>query len=544
MESKQNSSCDYAKLKAANQGLMAQNEAQRQQIEALNFELKELKRLIFGSKRERFILQEENEQQAIPAPSPSKQLTIFDTLLEIAPPEQERVEQEKEKITYERKKKKKPTKPTGRRPLPAHLRRVQQIIEPEGGVTSDMKRIGEEITESLEYQAAELYVRQIIRPKYVKIPPEKIEEIEKSPILIADMPSRPIDKGIAGASLLAYIIVSKMVDHLPLHRQQQIFKRQQVNIARSTIGNWFKKTAELLLPLWQALKEQLLEQAYLQVDESSIKVLDPAKEKNIHRGYFWVYYCPLIKLVFFDYHKGRDGAVPQDMLSPYKGYMQVDGYSAYEQFTKPEQKHIQLFFCMAHARRKFEKALDNDYPTASWMMAKIQQLYAIEREAKTNNMNYEQRYLLRQQKAVPILDQIDQWFDKPKQQKLLSLSSGATVEAIKYYFKRKQRLRLYTTDGSLEIDNNFIENTIRPLALGRHNFLFAGSQEAAKRLAIFYSFMGTCKMNQINPMEWLTDVLKRIPNVHINKIKELLPHNWKMEKENIHKDKYSIGNLQ
>lgn len=492
---------------AENAKLKEENKALKEAMEHLQFQLNELKRLVFGSKSERYV--PDNKQ------AENGQMSLFDTPETTA----ESLVVETQKISYERRvKPTKKHKPTGRHPLPEHLERVEQIIEPEG-LTSDMKKIGQEVTESLEYRPAELFVLKIIRPKYVKTQAETT-----NPIIIADLPTRPIEKAIAGASLLSYLIVSKTVDHLPLYRLHEIFKRDKVRIARSTLGNWLKKCSELLWPLFEKLKEEILRQKYIQVDESSIKVQDRQKKKNIHRGYFWIYYAPQTKLVFFDYHKGRDGAVPKDMLKRYQGFMQVDGYAAYDYFAS--QKGIDLFFCMAHARRKFEKALANDKKRASWMMDKCQELYAIERQAREEQMTSEERYELRQQKAVPILDQIDAWLEDGAQKVLLERSSGALVEAVKYYYKRKEGLRYYTTNGILEIDNNLIENIIRPLALGRKNYLFAGSHEAAKQLGMYYSFMGSCKMNGINPAEWLKDVLERIPTHPINKIKELLPNNW------------------
>lgn len=457
-------------------------------------QLADLKRLIFGRKSEKI------------SPIPGLP-TLFDSDY------QEEVPEETKEITYTKTIKKKKEKPV-RKGLPSHLPRIEEIIEPEG-ITDAHKRIGEEITEILEYTPARMYVRRIIRPKYIDPQTEIIS--------IGLLPSMPIPKGIAGPTLLAHIMVSKFIDHLPLYRQLKIFKRIKVDISSSTIGGWFAKIGELITPLYKELEQCVLYNTdYLQVDESPIKVQDKDKKGSLHQGYMWVVREPVSGLVLFKYNKGRSKSVPELLFKNFTGTLQTDGYQVYKSFkTKGE---ITLLGCMAHARRYFEKARDNDYPRAKHALGLIQQLYLIERKAKEKTIDTETKYRYRQLYAVPILNTLKKWL-KDNQMKVMPKSSIA--KAINYALSIFDNLERYTEDGRYEIDNNMIENSIRPLALGRKNYLFAGNHVAAQSYAMMYSFFATCKINNVNPQEWLSDVLDRIQDHSINKLNELLPHNWK-----------------
>lgn len=457
-------------------------------------QLADLKRLIFGRKSEKI------------SPIPGLP-TLFDSDY------QEEVPEETKEITYTKAIKKKKEKPV-RKGLPSHLPRIEEIIEPEG-ITDAHKRIGEEITEILEYTPARMYVRRIIRPKYIDPQTEIIS--------IGLLPSMPIPKGIAGPTLLAHIMVSKFIDHLPLYRQLKIFKRIKVDISSSTIGGWFAKIGELITPLYKELEQCVLYNTdYLQVDESPIKVQDKDKKGSLHQGYMWVVREPVSGLVLFKYNKGRSKSVPELLFKNFTGTLQTDGYQVYKSFkTKGE---ITLLGCMAHARRYFEKARDNDYPRAKHALGLIQQLYLIERKAKEKTIDTETKYRYRQLYAVPILNTLKKWL-KDNQMKVMPKSSIA--KAINYALSIFDNLERYTEDGRYEIDNNMIENSIRPLALGRKNYLFAGNHVAAQSYAMMYSFFATCKINNVNPQEWLSDVLDRIQDHSINKLNELLPHNWK-----------------
>jgi transposase len=404
----------------------------------------------------------------------------------------------------------------GRSPLPAHLRREETTIEP-GMIPEGSKRIGEEITEELDYVPGELFVKKYVRPKYASA----VSENGSTQIVIAPMPVRPIDKAIAGSGLLAQVVIDKYVDHLPLYRQMQRFERSGVKLAYATITDWISATCKLLSPLYEALKAEVLQSGYLHADETPIKVLDKDKKGTTHRGYYWVYNHSPGKLVFFDYQEGRGEQGPQGILKDYKGYLQTDGYAVYDSFDQREG--ITLLHCMAHARRYFIDAQNNDADRAAYVLERMQQLYARERSYKEQGLTYEQCKETRSTEAAPILEELGRWM---KDQYCEVFPKSPIGKALAYSIQRWDRLCLYTTNGALCIDNNPVENSIRPVAIGRKNYLFCGSHEAAKRTAMLYSLLGTCKLHGLNPFTWLKDVLERLPSHSIKNVAELLPHRW------------------
>lgn len=397
------------------------------------------------------------------------------------------------------------------------LRREETIIEPEN--TTGLKKIGEDVTEILEYKPGELFVRRIVRPKYAKS--------GNSGVIMAPLPERALDKHIFGESMLAQVIIEKFVDHLPLYRQVERYKRAGINIPSSTMSDAVRSTYNLIEPLGKALLEEVLSTHYMGVDETPVEVLDKDKKGSTHRGYFWPYYDHIKKLVYFDYTEGRGRERPVEMLKNYIGYLQCDGYGVYDIFEK--NKAIILLACMAHARRMFIEAQDNDGARAEYVLDEMQKLYAIEKEIK--ELSSEERKNVRQQKAVPILKSLHQWMKNEYTKSLAKendIQAGSNIyKALAYSLERWEKLSRYTEDGILHIDNNLIENSIRPIKLGVKNYLFFGSHESATRSALLYSLVGSCKLQGIDPLEYLTDVLKRISSHPINRIKELLPHNWK-----------------
>jgi hypothetical protein len=318
-------------------------------------------------------------------------------------------------------------------------------------------------------------------------------------------------------------MIDKFVDHLPIYRQIERFKRDEVKISSSTINGWQEAVCNLLEPLYDTLKHRVLSQGYLQVDETPIKVLDRDKKGGIHKGYHWVYYSPLEKTVFFDYQHGRSKEGPKKLLTDFKGYLQTDGYVAYDQFAT--QEDITILNCMAHARRGFDKALSYDKVKAEHAMGEFQKLYAIEQKAREGNYTPQQRHELRLDKSLPILNELGKWMVETYK---VVLPKSAIGKAIAYCIPRWDNLIAYLHDGSLEIDNNLVENSIRPIALGRKNYLFAGSQRGAERAAMLYTFFGTCKKNNINPFDWLSKVLEIIPDYKVNKLTDLLPQNMEL----------------
>ena len=470
-------------------------------IAALKHELDQLKKMIFGSRHERFIPLASNPSQlqfAIDSEAVA-QCSIIDA---------KKVSYTKTTAQVTETKKDHP----GRMKLPEHLERRETIIEPTDK-NEGCKKIGEEITEELEYEPGKLFVNRFVRPKYATP--------DNEAVIIAPMIERPLPKSIAGPGLLSQIVIDKYVDHLPLYRQMERFKREGINIPYSTITDWISATCKLITPLYDAMVKLILSSDYLHADESPIKVLDKDKKGQTHRGYFWVYHNSIDRLVLFDYRQGRGREGPMEILKDFKGHLQTDGYAVYDLFKDKED--ITVLHCMAHARRMFFEAQPNDLPRATYAMEEIQKLYIIERKAKQENLDAEQILNLRQSQSVPILEKLGQWM---KEQYVQTLPKSQIGKALGYSIERWNELMMYTSDGKLNIDNNAVENSIRPVAIGRKNYLFAGSHEAAQRSAMFYSLMGTCKLHGINPCVWLKDVLQRINNHPINNITELLPQNW------------------
>ena len=475
------------------QKLIAQNEELESTILALKQEVDMLKKLIFGSKSERF----KSEQ-------PADQLSLFAEEEEVIQSEEE---QEKESITYERKKGK---RHQGRNVIPEHLPVEEIIIEPEEDTTG-MKKIGEEITETLKYTPASLIKIKTIRPKYAR-PNEQ-------GIVIASLPVRPIPKSYAEASLLSHIFVSKFIDHLPFYRQRQIYKRDfEWELAASTINDWFIASCTLLEPLYQKLIEKILTCQYIQADESTIKVQDSSKQGKTHLGYQWVYHSPEQSLVYFHYNKGRGISGPKEILGEYTGFLQCDGYKVYDKLAKG--KAITLVGCMAHLRRKFHESIDNDKTKATFALELIQSMYALERKMREDKLSITEKTSIRNTKSKAIMLKFKTWLDKEEPKTLPKSRIG---KAMRYGLGQWNKLMQFTTDGRLEIDNNLTENSIRPLALGRKNYLFAGSHQAAERIAMMYSFFATCKKQNVNPRIWLQQTLENISLHPINRIEELLP---------------------
>ena len=476
-------------LQKQNESLAKINQEQHQQIAYLKQELAQLKRMIFGQKRERF-MPEQNAQMS----------------LELQGIDRANDQPQTEQVSYQRNKPGKKGKAI-RLQLPAHLPRERTVIDVEC-LEAGAKKIGEHITEIAEYIPGKLFVKQYVRPKYV----------QGETILIAPLPTLPIPQGNAGPGLLAHLLISKFVDHLPFYRQVQQFKREGVKIAESTISGWFTKSCQLLEPLYGCLREKIQQSDYLNADETPIPVQSSYKKGATHTGYHWVYHAPLQNMVYFDYRKGRGREGPQEFLKDFKGALQTDGYAAYEIFNN--HKDVTLLACMAHARRYFDKATDNDKARAEHALELIQQLYAVERRAKQQALEFEHRYQLRIQEAVPVLDTFHHWL---KENMAQVLPKSAIGKAIAYSLKLWPRLIRYTENGKWSIDNNLVENSIRPLALGRKNYLFAGSHQAAKYADMLYSFLGTCKMNDINPFDWLKYTLEKIPDTKLSQLNTLLP---------------------
>ncbi len=458
----------------------------QENVALLRFELDQLKRIVYGTKSERF------------EPASPDQLGLF----QVSPPAAAIPLAEKQATTQVREAK----KPV-RAVLPSHLPRHRVVIEPDVDTTG-MRKLGTEVSETLDYQPPKIIVIRRERPKYVATTGE---------IIIAELPARPIEKGIAEAGLLAHTVVSKYEDHLPLFRQARMLARQGITVSESTLGGWVSQTADLLTPLYDELARQARASGYIQADETPIKVQDSDKPGATHRGWYWVYHAPEQGVVVMDYQKGRGRAGPATWLGPdYDGLLQCDGYGVYDQFVRAT-----LAGCWAHARRHFHDAKDSAAERAESVLVQIGELYDIERRLREEEASPEERARQRQEMAMPVLTALKAFLtDNP------GLPKSPWGKAVNYTLTRWDKLTRYVHDGRLEIDNNLVENAIRPIALGRKNYLFAGSHDAAQRSAVIYSLLATCKKHSVNPQAWMADVLARIPTHPSKRVEELLPNNW------------------
>ena len=391
---------------------------------------------------------------------------------------------------------------------------------------------------------------QVVQDQAVQDQAVQAKQLDnQGPVFIAPLPSRFIDKCIADESLLASILVDKYVDHLPLYRTQERIRRLcGMKIPRSTMSGWVGQSATKLQVLYAKLQYLVLVSSYLQIDETRMEVLPDKteggnkakappksntsrgrkggknKKRKTHRGYLYGYLAMQEQLLFFEYDKTRTAANPLRHLKSYVGTIQTDCYDIYDQVRKIYAPHLTHYHCLNHARRNFEKALKNDAQRADHVLGQFQRLYAIEEVARKENWTTEKIYQVRQEQAKPILTALFIWMEIAYEKVLPSSSMG---EAIAYMLKRKERMMHYLTDGKLHIDNNPIENAIRPIAVGRKNYLFAGSHQGAQWAAMFYSFFACCKIHEVDPMQWLEDIMRRLPEHPVNQIEQLLPHLWK-----------------
>ena len=496
--------------------LYVENQTLREQLADVKFQLEQLKRMIFGRTSERFV----------PTPEQTDQLNLFTELLvELTAAQEAEAEVVKEVITYERNKPKAKQHP-GRTPIPEHFPVEEIIVEPEED-TEGLVKIGEERSEWVEYTPASLVKKIIIRPKYAKP-----EDFGQTKVLIGELPSRPIPKSIAGASLLAHILIAKFVDHLPFYRQSQRFIRDyEWRIHKSTFNSWFVAVCTLLKPLYEVLEKQTLQVDYLLADESKIKVLTTiAKDKEgnpkktVHKkggkqqlGWMWVVVDPLAGNVLFTYDESRSMKAANRVLAKFKGgYLQTDGYDSYNAVAA--RKDVHRLGCMAHVRRKFFDARQSDPKRADHALGVFKAIYGHERAAK--NLSNEDRKAYRLHHTAPLYQKLKEWVDE---QAIIVTPKSPMGKAMTYLQNQWKNLTTIFLDGRLLIDNNLIENKIRPLALGRKNYLFAGSHEAAQRIAMMYSFMATCKAKGINPYQWLSNTLEHIADTKRSKIHTLLP---------------------
>jgi transposase len=412
------------------------------------------------------------------------------------------------------------SRPRGRRALPPHLKRERiehDLTEEEKHCAScreDLRHIGEETSERYEYVPAQLLVIEDVCKKYACA----------CTVKTASKPPQPIGKSAAGASLLAQVIVSKVADHLPVHRQAKIFSRFGVEIADQTMCGWMRQSAELLDPLYLRLKQFVLNSKVVGTDDTPVKVLDRSLAGATRKGRFWPYVGDRgHAAAVFDYTPTRERAGPERFLQTYRGYLQADAYVAYDSFfTNPERGLIEVA-CWAHTRRHFHKALDTDSARMGSVLALIAQLYKVEKRARWSGIEGEDLRLLREHASRPVLETLHEYLEKIGEEVLPKSEAG---QAVAYALKNWKALTRYLEDGDLSIDNNHTERSLRGIAIGRHNWTFVGSDRGGKTMAVLRSFVVSCELAKVDPFAWFRDVLARIGECSIQQLDELLPHRW------------------
>ena len=403
-----------------------------------------------------------------------------------------------------------------RAPLPAHLPRVEISHEPENtqcGCGCQMKRIGEDVSEKLDYTPGTFTVERHVRGKWACVGCQKLIQ--------APVPAQIIDKGIPTSNLLADVLVAKYGDHLPLYRLEDIYARAGAPLPRSTLAQWVGQCGVQLRPLVDALKAEMMAHAVLHADETPVEMLKPGTGKT-HKAYLWAYspgvFEPM-KAVVYDFADSRSGGHARAFLGDWRGSLICDDYGGYKASFA---NGITEVGCMAHARRKFfDLHANGTSQIAGQALQSIGLLYDIEREVQ--DLSAEQRQRIRQDKSRRIADTLHSWMLAQRSQ---VAHGGATARALDYSLKRWQALTRFIDDGRLPIDNNWIENQIRPIAIGRKNWLFAGSLLAGQRAAVIMSLIQSAKLNGHDPHAYLRDVLQRLPTHKASQISELLPHRW------------------
>ena len=465
-------------------------------IQALTLELARYRRLQFGQKTEAFTA----EQQELFDETFASDIAAIET--DIA--------QQADTFPATTKRPR-----AGRQPLPDHLERIEHRHEPEsctcGQCGRELVNVRDDITEQLDVEPARFFVHRHIRPQYAC---RGCDTIVAAPI-----PPAIIDGSMASPGLLAWAAISKFVDHLPLYRLEQIAARQDLILPRSTLADWVGRTGVALQPLADRLAHSLRQRTVCHADETPVAQLDPGKGKT-KRAYLWAYRSNDLDtgppIVVFDYQTSRSGQHARAFLQEWQGHLMVDDYAGYKALFGDR---ITELGCLAHVRRKFfELHAANSSPVAATALTFISQLYRVEQEGHA--LTHPERQVLRQHKAKPLLQQFYDWLSHTR----LSVAMGsALAKAIDYALKRWNALVRYADSGNLPIDNNLVENTIRPIALGKKNWLFAGSERAGVRAAAIQSLLGTAKLNGLDPQAWLKDTLEKLPTWPHSRIDELLP---------------------
>ena len=484
----------------------------REQNRLLQQKLDALIRLHFGKKSEKldpsqleFLLEGLGGQEVPGKPEESTGVAVAPVDEDLAPPRKKRHSQRQPR-------------------LPDNLPVEEEVILPPAvnACPQAWRRIGEEVSEQLDYQPGRFFKKRLIRPKFVRA---HWKQEHQAPV-IADLPKRLIEGGLPAAGLLAQIIVAKYCDHLPLYRQQQIYhQRHGVQLPRQTLARWIEQAAFHLQSLSRSIHRELLDSSYLQIDETPLNYLAPGHGQT-KQGYLWVVKVPGEQGgITYHWHTGRSHRCLKNILpKDYQGTIQSDGYQAYQTFLKQHPAPLKSAACWAHVRRKFHDALQGaDHPgRTSWLLRQIQHLYRIERELRESRAGPRLRQAIRQHQSRPIILRIHRLLLR-LQTTRQHLPKSLLGQAIAYTLGQWPGLGVFIENGLVEIDNNQVENAVRPTALGKKNFLFIGSAEAGWRSAVLYTIIENCRHHGLEPYAYLKHLIERLPECTNQEVSSLTP---------------------
>jgi transposase len=405
--------------------------------------------------------------------------------------------------------------------LPENLPVVEEVIDPEPvkQQPQDWRCIGQEVSEQLDFEPARFLRRRTVRRKYV----HRVD-LNRAP-LMAPLPERLLDRSLPAPGLLAQVLVGKYCDHLPLYRQEQIFlQRHRVHLPRQTLARWVELAADWLKPIYEHIRTGVLAGGYVQVDETPINYLEPGNGKT-KQGYLWTGNRPGGD-VFYHWETSRATACLDNLIpANFSGLVQSDGYAAYRAFAQDRSPVIELAGCWAHVRRKFYEALEQSPRTAGWLLRQIQNLYRIEAQLRERHAGPRLRQAVRAWQSRPIVERLQRALVRLKSTGRY-LPQSLLGQAIDYTLGQWPTLTVYLADGRVEIDNNLVENAIRPTAIGKKNWLFIGDAGAGQRSAIIYTLIESCRRRGLDPFTYLRDVLTRLPNMTNWQIPEVTPQAW------------------
>lgn len=412
--------------------------------------------------------------------------------------------------------------------LPEHLPVVEEVIDPEAvkAQPEAWRCIGQEVTEQLDYEPSRFIRRRLIRRTFVHRTDKELAPVT------APLPPSLLERGLAAPGLLAQVVVAKYADHLPLYRQEHIFQqRHGVNLSRQTLAGWIDLVADWLQPIYGHLRQDVFASGYVQIDETPVRYLAPGNGKT-KQGYFWTANRPGGEVVY--HWETSRAASCLDTVLPvdFKGTIQCDGYSAYDAFARQRGGTITLADCWAHVRRKYFDAKESAPRSAGWILRQIQHLYQIEARLREKGYSPKLREVIRAQESRPLVERIGKACVRLKQGNR-HLPQSPMGQALSYTLNQWKGLQIFVTDGRLEIDNNLVENAIRPTAVGKKNWLFIGDAEAGQRSAILFTIIENCRRLEINPFDYLRDVLTRLPKLTNRQTHTVTPAAWAKEQAEI-----------